>query len=249
MSKESKCSSNPLLIPLAIVICGALIAMAVLFNDGDTTAPAPVAGDNKAAPAPTAPTPPAGDPLAAINPVTEDDHIRGNPDASIFLVEYSDYDCPFCQRFHDTMKQVMDQYGEGGQVAWVYRHLPLAQIHPNANRVSLASECVAEMAGDAGFWSFSDLVFAERDPNGGGTDMARLAEFATRSGVEDEAAFNTCLDEARHQDDVQEDITNANAIGGRGTPYSVLIKGDQRTVVNGAQPFEQVRAQIEALLQ
>ena len=78
----------------------------------------------------------------AVRPVTREDHIKGNPDAPIKIVEYSDFECPFCKRFHDTMNEVMSEV-DNGQVAWVFRHFPLDQLHPvKARAVAVASECV-----------------------------------------------------------------------------------------------------------
>lgn len=92
-----------------------------------------------------------------VTPVTDADHVKGSLDASVKIVEYSDYDCPFCGRFHDTMGAVI---AEDSDVAWVYRHLPLAQLHPNAPAVARAAECVAEQGGDEAFWQFTDGYFA-----------------------------------------------------------------------------------------
>ncbi|MCA9363168.1 thioredoxin domain-containing protein [Candidatus Kaiserbacteria bacterium] len=89
-----------------------------------------------------------------MDPVTESDNIKGNPDAGIVIVEYSDFDCPFCTRFHATMNQVVKEYD--GEVAWVYRHFPLEQLHPNAKSVAIASECVAKLEGNDAFWKFAD---------------------------------------------------------------------------------------------
>ncbi len=89
----------------------------------------------------------------------ENDHYRGNPDAEIVLVEYSDYECPFCTRFHTTLKNIVREYGN--QVAWVYRHYPLTQLHPNATVLANASECAAELGGNDAFWQMSDAILAE----------------------------------------------------------------------------------------
>lgn len=97
----------------------------------------------------------------AINPVDEDDHIRGDLDAEIVLVEYSDFLCPFCGQFHDTMKQIVDTY-EADQVAWVYRQFPIPQLHPEAPRYSQASECIADIEGNEAFWDYADEVFASQ---------------------------------------------------------------------------------------
>ena len=118
--------------PIAIVIAGALIAGAVYWSArGDSVAVAPqpqaVAGYT------------AG--LENMNPVEDSDHIRGNPNTPVKIVEYSDMECPFCKRFHSTMQQVMDEYGKNGKVAWVYRHFPLDSIHSQARTEAVASEC------------------------------------------------------------------------------------------------------------
>jgi hypothetical protein len=77
--------------------------------------------------------------------IRSEDHIRGNKNAKVFLVEYSDFECPFCARFHPTAQQVLDEYGD--DVAWVYSHFPLDQRHPNARPAAEASECVSEIGG------------------------------------------------------------------------------------------------------
>lgn len=85
------------------------------------------------------------------------DNVRGNKNASVVLVEYSDYECPFCYRFHPSMTQVMDEYGD--KVAWVYRHFPLVSIHPSAMPSAVAAACVSELEGNDAFWKFSDKLF------------------------------------------------------------------------------------------
>ena len=183
----------------------------------------------------------------AMNPVTDDDYIRGNPNAPIMIVEYSDFDCPFCGRFHETMKQVIADYGATGEVAWVYRHLPLEQLHPNAPLIAEASECVGQLAGDEAFWTFADLVFAEK-PVRGSTDIGRLPEFAEASGV-DMAAYTACMEAGDGQAGVNEDFENAyNDIVANSTPYSILVVGDQQAVLPGAQPYENVKQIIDNIL-
>lgn len=228
-----------LAIPAAILIGFGFIALAIYFS-GRPTLP----GEQNALGTDGGEVV-AGDPTN-ITPVTDEDHIRGNPNAPIVLVEYSDYDCPFCKNFHETMKQIMAEYGSTGEVAWVYRHFPLEQLHPSAPKLAEAAECVADLGGNDAFWTFSDMIFEGRDTNAQ-TDMARLPEFAESAGV-DRAAFNECLASGEMAGAVSEDHANAVAIGGRGTPHTIVMIGDQQGVINGAQSITTVRQIIESLL-
>ena len=234
--------ANSILIPVAILLGFGMIAAAIFFSNSGGQAPVAATGqDQETRVQPTD----SGSP-DAVAPVSEDDWIRGNPNAPIQIVEYSDYDCPFCKNFHDTMNQIMAEYGTNGQVAWVYRHFPLAQLHPNAARIALASECVGHLGGNEAFWDFSDLVFDERSTNEP-TNMARLEEFATTAGVS-AAAYNECMSEEQYIDEVETDFNNAVAVGGRGTPHSIVIVGDQTGVINGAQPYGAVKQIVDNLI-
>lgn len=225
-------------IPVAIVLGFAMIAAAIYFSGiGAAPTAAPTAGTTN-----TVPT----TPETVVAPVTEDDFIRGNPNAPIMIVEYSDYDCPFCKQFHNTMNQIMDEYGVTGKVAWVYRQFPLAQLHPNAPRISEAAYCVGELGGDEAFWTFSDLIFDERGTNEP-TNMTRLPEFAETAGVA-RADFANCLESGRHKAKVDASLAEGAAAGARGTPYSIILVGDQQAVINGAQPYATVKQIIDSLL-
>src|SRR3989344_3323501 len=122
---------NPYVIPLSILISGVLIAGAISyvgdngFGRAGAQLGAAVGGDIPA-------TPERGAVLEAVLPLGQNDHILGNPSALVKIIEYSDLECPFCARFHETMKQAMDEYGKDGKIAWVYRHFPLEQIHSSA---------------------------------------------------------------------------------------------------------------------
>ncbi len=85
------------------------------------------------------------------------DHILGNANAPIVIVEYSDSDCPYCQKFHEIMRQVKNNYGD--KVAWVYRHYPLDGLHPKARMEAEASECVAKLSNNETFWKYLDAMF------------------------------------------------------------------------------------------
>ncbi len=222
-------------IPIAIIIAGVFIAGALFF------------AGRTASPNPNNPATPGESNADAVAAVSDSDHLLGNPDADIVIVEYSDLECPFCKQFHITMQQIMDEYGADGRVAWVYRHFPLSQIHPNAPRLAEASECVAELAGNTAFWSFLDEIFAVA-PINTFFPMDRLAETAAKVGVNTEA-FNACLSSGRHQDKIAAQFQNAIDTGGRGTPHNILIlKDGQKIELAGAQPYATVKNVIETIL-
>jgi len=227
---------SSLAIPVAIVFGFALIAGAILFSGlGGSAAPAaPLADVPKEAV------------KADVRPIDDTDYVRGNPNAPISVIEYSDYDCPFCKNFHDTMNTVMQEFGVGGKVAWTYRQFPLVQLHPNAPRISEAAYCVGELGGTDAFWKFSDLIFNERAVNEP-TAMTRLPEFAETAGVK-RADFNSCLESGRHQARVQASLAEGAAAGAQGTPYSIVMVGDQQAVINGAQPYPVVKQIIQNLI-
>ncbi len=229
--------SNPFIIPGAILIGFGLIAAAIYFSGGGTTL-APTANQPLAA-APEAVT-------EAIRAVDENDHIRGNPNAPIVIVEYSDFDCPFCKNFHETMNSILTDYGATGQVAWVYRQFPIEQLHPNAPKIALASECVASIGGNDAFWKFSDLVFGERGVNEP-TNMTQIANYAEQSGA-NKAEFEACLASDEMQSLVEEDFNDGVAAGIQGTPHSIVLVGGQQGTISGAQPYEAVKQIVETLL-
>ena len=138
-------------IPLSIVVAGGLIAGALFFvNSGKPTGPA---------------DPGQGQVLENIRGVQADDHILGNPEAEIILVEYSDPECPFCKQFHETLHQIISEYGSSGKVAWVYRHFPIEQLHPKATKEAESLECAAEQGGNEMFWKFTDKVYEATGSN------------------------------------------------------------------------------------
>jgi protein-disulfide isomerase len=232
-------------IPFAIVIAAVLIAGAIVFDGNGGKFPVNVQANIQGGidSAQNEQQTPEMD----VAPVTKDDHIRGNPNAPIVIVEYSDYDCPFCKNFHNTMNQIMENFGKNGEVAWVYRHFPLEQLHPNAPKIAAASYCVSEQGGDEAFWEFSDLVFNEREINAQ-TDMSKLSDYAVQAGAE-KGKFELCVNSGKYADKVKADVEAALKTGARGTPYSIVVIGDQKGVLNGAQPYETVEQIVTNLLE
>ena len=222
--------NNKFLVPMAIVVAGGLIAGAVYFG-GKT----PTTNNQQ----------PTTDQIQ-VAPVTEKDHILGSRNAKIIIVEYSDTECPFCKVFHATMKEIVQSYN--GKVAWVYRHLPIVQLHSKAPKEAEAAECVANIAGNQAFWTYLDLIFEKTNSNDS-LDPAELPKLATSIGVS-EQAFNECLNSDRFSELVQKQTEEGYKAGARGTPYSLVLnqKGEVKTTINGAEPLANVKAKLDALL-
>lgn len=231
-------------LPASILIAALLISVSLVYNagkksgDGGTASLAGSTGDSELVVQGPSPE--------NIRPVTSEDHIWGSIDAPIKIVEFSDLECPFCKRFHVTMKQVVAEYGD--QVAWVYRHLPLDSIHSKARKEAEASECAAELGGNDAFWAYVDRLF-EVTPSNNGLDLALLPQIAEEIGL-DRGKFETCLESGKHLARISSDIKDAENSGGRGTPYSVVIAPDgKKYVIPGALPFERVKLLIDQVLE
>ena len=231
---------HTLSIPIAIVIAGILIAGAVYMGmnrPGTTGDLRPQVAEQQES----------GD-LDQMASITEKDHIRGNPNADVVIVEYSDFECPFCKRFHTTMQQIVDEYGD--KVAWVYRQFPLDQLHPvKARAEAVASECAAELGGNDAFWKFADR-FMELTPSNNQTDIETVIPQIVREIGLNETAFQTCFESGKYDQHIEDNIQNAVATGGRGTPWSIIVtKSGKKYPLSGAQPYASVKQLIDLALQ
>jgi protein-disulfide isomerase len=183
-----------------------------------------------------------------IRPVSASDHILGNPNAQVVIVEYSDTECPYCKQFQATLHQVINDYGASGQVAWVYRDFPIVQLHPRSPKEAEATECANELGGSTVYWKYLDEVYAVT-PSNNGLDPAQLPKIAKDVGLNVDA-FNSCLSSGKYAQKVETDRAEAVAAGGNGTPFSVLIntKDGSQTPLTGAYPYEQLKPIIDAML-
>lgn len=222
-------------IPAAIIVAGLLIAGAVYMKDR--------------LPAPQTANDPTKD--VVIAPVSKNDHIMGNPNADIVVVEYSDLECPFCKLFHETMHKIMDEYGKNGTVAWVYRNFPIQQLHPKALKEAEASECAAALGGNDAYWKFIDRVFAIT-PSNNGLDPTELPKIAKGIGL-DQKQFSDCLNGGTYTERINNNVAAAIATipqAELGTPYSyVLLKNGDHYPIRGNQPYEVVKQVIDTILQ
>lgn len=234
---------NIYLIPLAIIIAGAFIGGGLALGLGGIGSTS--SGQNAGLVAPN-PAPDSGAPAnITLRDVTKNDHIRGNANAPLTIVEYSDLECPFCKRFHPTMQQVMKEYD--GKVRWVYRHFPLDQLHSKARKEAEATECANELGGNEKFWAYVDQIF-EVTPSNNNLDPAELSKIAEFVKL-DVNKFTACLSSGKYATHVADDLKDALSAGAQGTPYSVLINAKgEKTPISGAYPFENVKSIIDANL-
>lgn len=230
---------DDLSIPLAIIFAGVLVAGAIIFSDNTHPALAlkgPSVPDRQAVGADSSDAPVAE---LALRP---GDHVLGNPDADVLIIEYSDTECPFCKKFNETMTAVMEQYGKTGTVAWVYRYFPLDQIHPKSRKEAEALECANELGGNDAFWKYVDKIF-EITPANNGLDPGELPVIANTIGL-DVARFNACLSSGKYADRIQKDFESGVNIGVRGTPYTVAWnrKTGKQVPIEGALPLGNVKS-------
>lgn len=204
-------------LPSAIIIAGAIIAISIIYVKKPASTVAPVETQqvsNK----------------VDLAPVTAKDHILGNPNAPIKIVEYSDPSCPYCKTFNSTMFQIMDKYGPEGKVAWVYRSLPLDApdangnvLHPNARNESQALECARILGGNEKFWNYQKMLYeATPSDKGLSLDQKQLPVFAKNVGL-DVVSFNECLTSENAKNLVQEQLLSGVNAGVSGTPTSFFV--------------------------
>lgn len=206
------------LIPSSIVLTGILIAGAIVYSNkskvpsyGNTAQVQPSAGQAKA------------------NLEKRDgDHVLGNPNAKVAVIEYSDFECPFCGRmFKETLPKLKENFIKSGEAKFIYRHFPLRSIHQNAQKAAEASECASEQGK---FWEYHDMIFQRQ--NSLGVDSFKL--WAKELGL-NANQFNSCLDSGKYASRIDVDYNEGLALGVNGTP-ATFVNGN---LISGAVPFEE----------
>lgn len=194
----------------------------------------------------TAEAPPVPQTADDVPKISDRDHIRGDKNARLALIEYSDIECPFCKQFHPTAQRVVDEYK--GQVQWIFRHYPLS-FHANAQKEAEAVECANEQGGNDAFWKMTDTIYEQTTSNGTGFALDKLGPLAGELGL-DQAKFQECLDSGRYAQLVKDDMDGGTKAGVNGTPGNILLdtKTGATQLIPGAVPFEQIKTTIEGML-
>ncbi len=225
-------NNNQKQIVSAIVVVGFIIAAAILLR-GSSPGPSNdnLIIDNTALPS------------SENRILGVDEHILGDPNAKVIVLEYSDLECPFCKVFHKTMHKVVDN--SNGKVAWVYRNYPIPNLHEKAFAEAEASECAFDQGGDQAFWQYIDKVF-EVTPSNDGLETEQLSVIAEGNGL-DVPAFERCLASGKFKPKIEGDIESGNKDGVSGTPFSLIVKnGKVVDTINGAEPYETVVKKLNA---
>lgn len=243
-NNQTQNTNNSMALPAAIIVAAVLIAGAWVYStsvkNGPSTANQPSNQLAQVSNTPQAET----IVMKPIDPAT--DHIRGNLNAPVKIVEYSDLECPFCKMFQGTMQQVMATYGD--KVAWIYRNYPIDQLHPKARTSAEGAECANAQGGNGKFWAYVDKYFS-MTPSNNQVDLAILPQIAQSIGL-DVNKFNACVGAKTYEAAINASIQDAQGAGAQGTPYSVVIaRNGQKFPINGAEPYNQVKAIIDQALQ
>lgn len=233
--------SHPGTLPGSVILASLIISSSILMGGvrapATTPAPAVVVGDTVTTPA----APKTIKDYASL--VTSTSPALGSEKAPVTIVEFSDFQCPFCRKFYnDAYQQIKKTYVDTGKVRMVFRHYPLS-FHAAARPAAIASQCAFDQGK---FWEFHDLMFDEQNKQGQGTvtfGATELKAWAQQLGL-NTSTFNSCLDSSVHGGIVDTDMKVAGTLGITGTP-SFVVNGK---LIVGAQPFSVFKEAIEAAL-
>ena len=216
-------------IPLAIILAGSVVAITIYIQNRPDKDSNQITSSSK--------------PLD-IRPIDETDHIMGNPSAEIIILEYIDTSCPACRSLHETMKVVMEKYGNLGQVAWVQRHLP---SFPNSKIEAESLECVVELGGKSKFWAYLENLYTAKDD--GPVETKDLTLIAEKVMI-DREEFDTCIKSGRHAERIEMDFQEAIRLGAIGTPFTLIISTNNNThrSFTGTIQFETLDRNISSML-
>ncbi len=193
-----------------------------------------------------------GDSGAPVKVSVDDDPVLGDKNAKVTLIEFSDYECPFCKRhFTDTYPQIKKDYIDAGKVKMVFRDLPLG-FHQNAPKEAEAAECARKQGGDSVYFKYHDQVFTKTTSNGTGLSLDQLPVIAKELGL-NVNQFQQCLDSSQFKSEVDKDLADAAKVGATGTPTFFIGRSTGNGEINGirvvgAQPYSAFKIIIDEQL-
>lgn len=249
LSTSSAVLLGCVMISLSILLSGGIIKISGLSVKTSgvpavTSSPTPVAAPGGANPQ---------DPVGPVDVSVDDDPVLGNKSAPVTMIEFSDYECPFCKRhFTEVYPQLKKDYIDTGKLKLVYRDFPLSFHNPMATTEAIAANCSRDQGGDSTYFKYHDAIFNKTTSNGNGLAVADLSTLASSLGL-DSAKFKECLDSEKYKDEVAQDVSDGGKVSVTGTPTFFIGKSSSTGVISGtfiygAQPFANFKAEIEKLL-
>lgn len=257
MSDNKLISLNSLLIGALIIssfIIGSLYTKVQYLEKGGTSVKGSTTAANAQGAAPQAAAPQAAPPedTSPQKVSVDDDPVMGDPNAKITLIEFSDYECPFCKRhFDQTLADLKKEYVDTGKVKIIYRDLPLPFHDPMATIEAVAANCARQQRDDATYFKYHDEIFKRTKSNGNGLTKDGLYKISDDLGL-NTATLKTCMDDKKQEDEVKKDLADANAAGATGTPTFFIGKSTgngiiEGTKIVGAQPLSAFKQAIDAV--
>lgn len=247
-------------IPGSIIAGSIIISFSILLSGGvirikGVTPQGATIGNQQAAQAQPQPAAPQVAPPEDTGPVRvslDDDPVLGDKNAPVTLVDFSDYECPFCKRHFDQVySELKKDYIDTGKVKMVYRDLPLPFHEPMATKEAIAASCARDQGGDTSYFKYHDEIFKRTKSNGNGLAINDLYTIASDLSL-NSGNFKSCLDSDKYKDEVQKDLADATKYGASGTPTFFIGKSTgqeiEATKLVGAQPYSAFKTIIDEKL-
>jgi len=240
---SSQKDKNIRFLSISIIIASVIISGSILYNNANSS--------NKNTAAVNQPEQNVKGNLIKVS--IDDDPVLGDANAPITIIEFSDYECPFCKRsFDQVLPEIKKNYIDTGKAKLVFRDLPLS-FHANAHKEAQAAECAKDQGGDSAYFKFHDAIFTQTTSNGTGLALTQLPVIANNLGL-NAGQFQQCLDSGKFKDEVDKDLADAAKVGASGTPTYFIGKSSNDGIINGtiivgAQPFSAFQAVIDAQLE
>jgi len=247
---------DSLMIPFAIVVAGLMIALALFFGTRNSSDKPSVSSDKTDVGEKTEESEVDENDGTSTVSIDDDAYLGDKEKATVAIVEFTDYECPYCERHYaETHNLLIKNFIDTGKAILVIRDYPLNFHDPVATEEAMAAQCAFSLGGNEAYFEFHNLIYENSKLNGEGVGGAdKLAEFAGDIGV-DVADFETCLEEEEFAEEIAKDLADGTKAGINGTPGFIIGKFDKDGNVKdgillaGAYPYESFKAAIEKKLE
>lgn len=238
-------------IPIAIIVAGMLLSAGLYFGLQSNNSQTSGGGSDTNNPTVAKEMPTQAPSIVDVS--IDDDAVKGDANAPVTIIEFSDYECPYCKRYvQQTYPDIIKDYIDTGKVKYVFRDLPLNFHDPAATKEAIAANCARDQGDDETYFKFHDLIFENTASNGTGIPDDKLVELAESIGL-DGNKFKACVDDEEFKDEVSKDLDDAQKAGATGTPTFFIGKSTDNGTIKGemlvgAQPYAAFKAVIEKYL-